>query len=182
MPVKLSKTTGLETNKRGSECLGDGEVGRVNLVKLAASSANLFRLMLKGTIYKRTISAEDTSRSIRYVLLARITREDVGIRCGNIIKYGGIDSKVLGENILWCVTDPVIYHKGRSGLVEICLVKDKKILVLLFETLDGVSGTLGEVPDITIVELLNLVLAIFVDGRDQNRSVIYDTPLGLENT
>lgn len=138
--------------------------------------------MLKSTIHKRAVSAEYASRSIRNILLARIAREDVRIRRGNVIKDGGIDSKILGENILWCMTDPVVYHKGRSGLVEICLVKDKKILVLFFETLDGVSGTLGEVPDITIVELLNLVLTIFIDGRDQNGPVIDDTPLGLGST
>lgn len=65
------------------------------------------------------------------------------------------------------------------NLVKVGIVKDQEVLVLIGETLDGVGSSLGEVPDITIVENLFLVAAILINGRNKNRALINNTPFGL---
>lgn len=41
------------------------------------------------------------------------------------------------------------------------------------------GSSLGEVPDITIVEDLLLVSAILINGRNKNRALIDNTPFSL---
>jgi hypothetical protein len=41
------------------------------------------------------------------------------------------------------------------------------------------SLTLRKVPNISESELVNLVLSLLVDGRDENRTTVYETPLSL---
>jgi hypothetical protein len=41
-----------------------------------------------------------------------------------------------------------------------------------------VSGTLGEVPDIAIVERFNLISPLLIHGREKNRSIVDDSPFG----
>lgn len=64
-------------------------------------------------------------------------------------------------------------------LVKVTLVKDQEELVLVLETLDGVGEALGEVPDVTVLEGVDLVGAVLVDGGELDASLVDDSPLGL---
>ena len=65
------------------------------------------------------------------------------------------------------------------GLVKVSVVKDQKELVVVFQSVDRVGNTLGEVPDVTVFELNVLVAALLIDGADQNASSIHETPFSL---
>jgi hypothetical protein len=77
------------------------------------------------------------------------------------------------------VSDPVVDHESGANFVKVSLVKDQEILILIRETLDGVGGSLWEVPDVPVVENLFLVSAVLINGRDKNRPVVYEAPFGL---
>ena len=66
------------------------------------------------------------------------------------------------------------------NFVEVGLVKDQKIFILLIQTLDGVSSSLGEVPDIAVVELLNLIPAELIHSADEDPACIDESPFGLD--
>ena len=57
-----------------------------------------------------------------------------------------------------------INSRNSPGLFERSVVKDQEEFVLLLQALDGVSSTLGEVPDITVVESLYLMTAELIDN------------------
>lgn len=75
------------------------------------------------------------------------------------------------------------WQRGWAGdlpnLVKVGIVKDQEVLVLIGETLDGVGGSLGEVPDITIVKDFFLVSAILIDGGNENGTLIDNAPFSL---
>lgn len=70
MPVKFTQTTGLENHIGSCNCLGNGEVGRVNLAEHAPVAANLLGRMLQGAVHKRAIPGGDWRNRARDVLLA----------------------------------------------------------------------------------------------------------------
>lgn len=52
---------------------------------------------------------------------------------------------------------------GLPDLVEVALIEDQEVLILILETVNGVSDALGEVPDVPIAECLCLLLAILIN-------------------
>lgn len=64
------------------------------------------------------------------------------------------------------------------GLVKVAFVKDQEELGVL-GGVNRVSDTLGEVPDVTVANLLSLVDAVLVDGRDNDFAGIQETPFSL---
>lgn len=66
------------------------------------------------------------------------------------------------------------------GLVKVRLVKDQEIFVLFTETLDGMRSALGEVPNIAIVELLDLIPAELIHSGDQDGAIVDDSPFSLK--
>ena len=111
MPVKLSQSTRLERNKSSSKRLASGEVCRVNLPEIAARAANLFRLVLERAVDEGAVARELPRGSVGDVLLADLGGEDVGVRVGDVLKDGGVDAKVLGEDVFGGVVDPVVDHE-----------------------------------------------------------------------
>ena len=113
--MKLSQTTRLERNKGSSKRLASREIGRVNLPELASRAANLFRLMLERAVDEGAVSLELTRGSVGNVLLADFTGKDVGVWAGDVFEDGGVDAKVLGEDVFGGVVDPVVDHECRAG-------------------------------------------------------------------
>jgi hypothetical protein len=50
---------------------------------------------------------------------------------------------------------------------KVAVVKDKKIFVLVILSLDGVCDTGRKVPYVPGLQSVNLVLAIFINGRQE---------------
>ena len=65
------------------------------------------------------------------------------------------------------------------GRVKVSIVEHEKILVLIFDTLNGVRNSLGEVPDVAVTQLLSLVDAVFINGRHDDFARVDDTPFRL---
>jgi len=65
------------------------------------------------------------------------------------------------------------------NLVEVAVVKDEEILVLVREALNGMRRALGEVPDVAVVEFLNLVHAVLIHDGELHLAGVDDTPLRL---
>lgn len=60
------------------------------------------------------------------------------------------------------------------------IVEGDKGLVLIIETLDGVGRSLGEVPDITLLERIDGVVSVFIDSGNQHPAGVDVTPLSLQ--
>jgi hypothetical protein len=86
-------------------------------------------------------------------------------------------TKTLRQNILRGMRDPIIHVETRPRRLKISIIKDEKILILVRQTLDNMRLTLGEVPDIALVQHFNLVAAVLVHGADSDLAVIDVTPL-----
>jgi len=188
VPMKLPQTTRLESDKGRRNSFADREVGRVDLVESAAISRNGFRVMLERLIDKGVVAGGGTLR--RNGAVANGALLDVWVRLGNIVKYGFWDAKVLGEDILGSVREPVVNVEGDTKIislaygaymnfvsflvvalpcvVELGVIKDQQKLVLVFETLDRMGSALREVPDITVVKCFLLVDAVLIDNGDED--------------
>lgn len=110
--MKLSQTTRLQRHKRSGERLAGGEVGRVDLPELAARAADLFRLVLERAVDEGAVALELPRGPVGDILVADLGGEDVGGRVGDVLKDGGVDAKVLGQDVLGGVVDPVVDHEG----------------------------------------------------------------------
>jgi hypothetical protein len=86
-------------------------------------------------------------------------------------------TKTLRQNIPRRMRDPIIHIETRPRRFKIPIIKDKKILVLLRQTLDDMRFTLGEIPDIAFVQHLDLVAAVLVHSADSHLAVVQVTPL-----
>lgn len=64
-----------------------------------------------------------------------------------------------------------------SGLT---IVESDESLVFIIETLDGVRRSLGEVPDITLLERIDGVVPVLIDGGYQHAAGVDVTPLSLQ--
>lgn len=73
--------------------------------------------------------------------------------------------------------NPVVNVECRPGSLEVAIVKDEKILVLLSQTLDYMRLAFWKVPDVTLVEDLNLVASELVNSTDGNLAFVYVAPL-----
>lgn len=65
------------------------------------------------------------------------------------------------------------------NLFKVTVIKGKKVFVLIFQALDIMSNTLGEVPDISRFELLSGESTILVNSSEKERSVVDKTPFSL---
>lgn len=65
-------------------------------------------------------------------------------------------------------------------LFKVAIVKDKEVFVLIIQALYIVRNTLGEVPDVSRVELLSGETPILIDSREEERSVVDETPFSLK--
>lgn len=75
--------------------------------------------------------------------------------------------------------DPVVNVECSADGVKVAIVENEKVLVLILQALNRVSDTLGEVPDIADFESINFILAIFIDGRYNDRAGIDEAPFSL---
>lgn len=66
---------------------------------------------------------------------------------------------------------------GRGWLT---IVESNEGLILIIETLDGVRRSLGEVPDITLLERIDGVVSVLIDSGNQHAASIDVTPLSLQ--
>jgi hypothetical protein len=64
--------------------------------------------------------------------------------------------------------------------IEVSGVEHQKELIVIIETLDSMGRSLREVPDIANAELVDLITAIFVNGRHQHTASIDISPLSLQ--
>ena len=66
---------------------------------------------------------------------------------------------------------------GRGWLT---IVESNEGLILIIETLDGVCRSLGEVPDIALLERVDGVVSVLVDSGNQHSAGVDVTPLSLQ--
>jgi hypothetical protein len=154
--------------------------------------------VLECPVHVGSVAREDASggRSDRPVADSRV--EDVGVRSGEILEHSGVDAEVLGNHVFGRVCKPVddvecgsagelasldkaAWRVGLSApdFVEIGIVKSEEILVLFGKALDGVPDALWEVPDISVIERLQLDSAVLVNSGDEDGAVVHESPLGL---
>ncbi len=179
VPVELPQALGLERDERGSDRLTDRKVGRVDFPELAASAGRLLRRMFQRPVHERAVAGPGTVWYMNGDIdtFGRHRRiEDIGICLGHLIKYGFIHSEVFCQDVLWRVCHPVVHVEGRPDFVKVCLVKHQEKLVLILEALDGVRNTFWKVPDVAKVQLLDLVPAVLVHGRDEDGAGVDDAP------
>lgn len=115
MPVQLTESTRLERHKCRGNGLADGEVGRVNLVKGATLAANLLGLVLKGAVDEGGVAVGVGVGHVHDIAIAHGSVENVRIGLGHVIKDGLVDAKVLGQDVLGRVGDPVVNVERGSG-------------------------------------------------------------------
>lgn len=60
------------------------------------------------------------------------------------------------------------------------IVESDEGLVLIIETLDSVCTSLGEVPDIALLERIDGVVSVLIDSGNQHATGIDVTPLSLQ--
>lgn len=200
MPVQFAQGPWLERDKRSGNGLADGEICRVNLVKGATAAANLLGLVLQGAINKRRVTVGVGLGHVDDVAVADGAVEDVRVGRGDVVKDGLVDAKVLGQDGLGRVADPVVNVEGCpvsqvSGihrleiptvdiilysphLVKVAVVKDKQVLGLL-DSVDRMRNALRKVPDVAVANLLGLVDAVLVDGRHDGLARVQEAPFGL---
>ncbi len=85
-----------------------------------------------------------------------------------------------------CVRINHSYKSARKGTrgclprrIEVSTVKHEQVLVVGTDALDRVGKTLGEIPDVAVVERLCLVYTILIDGRDLDGTVVEEAPFSL---
>lgn len=64
-------------------------------------------------------------------------------------------------------------------LLKVTIIEGEKVFVLIFQTLDVMSNTLGEVPDIPGVELLGGESTVLVNTSEEKRAVVDEAPFSL---
>ena len=108
----------------------------------------------------------------------RLQARTVRINRGDIVKDRLVHAEILRQDILGRVRNPVIHHERRPRGVEVPVIKNKKVLVLIPQTLQGVGFALGEIPDVARLERFDLVLPVLVHGRQKKLTRIEIAPFG----
>lgn len=102
--MQLSQTARLERHHRRCQCGGDGEVARVDNGNGPASAGRLGHVDLRQFVHVRRVALEV---ALRRVNLRRgdglVGWHDVGVRRRKRVEEGGVDAKVLGQDVLWRV-------------------------------------------------------------------------------
>lgn len=70
-------------------------------------------------------------------------------------------------------------YRNIPNLFKVTVIKGKKVFVLIFQPLDIVGHTLGEVPDVPRVELLGGEATVLVDATQEKGSIIDKPPFSL---
>ena len=63
--------------------------------------------------------------------------------------------------------------------LKVTVIESKKVFVFVLQTLDIMGNTLGEVPDVSRVELLSGESTVFVNTSEEKRSVVDKAPFSL---
>jgi hypothetical protein len=61
MPVQLPQASGIKADKSGCDGLGDREICRVNLVKLATPTRNVFTWELERVVNERAVPGQSSA-------------------------------------------------------------------------------------------------------------------------
>lgn len=202
--MQLPEPAGLQPDEGGGDGCGDGEVGGVDLVEVAASSRHRLALLLERLVDERAAAPHGRRRgaaAARHGLRRHRRVEDVRVRRRHRVEHARVDAEVLGQHVPRRVLHPVVeVERGAGGGVvrfvqlekescadgdlprpiKITVVKHQEVLVLVGDPLDRVGHTLGEVPDVAVVERVHLVDAVLVDCRDDHLASVDKAPLGLE--
>lgn len=193
MPVKLTQTLGLQLHDGSSNGLGDGEVLRVDLAQGSAVSGNRLALVLVRVENVRAVALQSTLGGLLQVL-ADSAIQNVGELGGDLVENSRVDTKVLGQDITRGVGDPVVHHESSSiwsadvhgegvgsvvhspDFLKVTVVESEEVLVLIVQSLDVVGNTLGEIPDVTGLELLGGKATVLVNAAEKKRAVVDETP------
>jgi hypothetical protein len=103
MPMQLPQSSGFERNECRSNRLADLEVGRIDLVELAAGTADLLGRMLEGAPNERLVTLEGAGFAGCDFGLTDGAVLDVGIGAGEAAEDGRVNTEVLGEDVFWGV-------------------------------------------------------------------------------
>lgn len=68
----------------------------------------------------------------------------------------------------------------KGGWEGLTIVESDEGLVLMIETLDSVRRSLGEVPDIALLERIDSIVSVLVDSGNQHSAGVDVTPLSLQ--
>lgn len=66
-------------------------------------------------------------------------------------------------------------------LFKVTIIKSEQIFILIIESLNIVRYTLGEIPNISSLELLSCETTILVNAGEKKASVVDEAPLSLIN-
>lgn len=66
-----------------------------------------------------------------------------------------------------------------GGWEKLTIVESDESLILIIETLESVGRSLGEVPDISLLESIDSVVSVLIDSGNNETAGIDVTPLGL---
>ena len=167
--MHFSQTTGLEFHDCSSDRFGNRKISRIyNLNVSSASGSN--RRFQTGCWKKERAAPIKCSKRGCNGAAARRAFQDARIRTGSILEnLGGIESKVLGQNVGRSMLDPVVYVKGRSYSVEVGIVKEQEVLIVFFYALNDVWFTFGKVPDVTCCGIEDFIATIIVDRANLER-------------
>lgn len=127
MPVKLAEAAGLESDKRRGNGLGDGEVGRVDLVELAAVTTDLLRLVLQGLVDVGALLVGVGIRHVSHVAVAHGAIDNVRVGRREVLKHGLVNAKVAGNDVLGRVSQPVVDVESGSNLLAGCPTKSLSV-------------------------------------------------------
>jgi hypothetical protein len=179
MPVERSESSWLESNNVGGNGRGNWEDRAVNGDEGTSTAWSDSRGDLGGIVDIAAIAGQaslgrDLWLGSRDVVLGnvRVCLGDVGeLSCGDVERFG--------DNIDWVVSQPIGDVKGSVRGIKVAFVKGKQVLVLVIETLDGVSLSLGEVPDVTDVEGRDLVASLIINSANQDGAIVDNAPFSL---
>ena len=90
-------------------------------------------------------------------------------------------TKVLRQNILRCMSDPVINIESRAGSIKVAIIEREKILVLVCQSLNRMRLAFGEVPDVASVQDIDLILAALINGGDEDLTLVDIAPFCLDH-
>jgi hypothetical protein len=115
MPMQFTKTAWLQRHNRSSNGLGDGERRRVNDAQGAAVSRHYLERVIPGVVDEGGVAGELSAATRDGGPIGWRALDKVGERRGYVPKDGLVEAKVLGENVLGDVGDPVIYVEGLTA-------------------------------------------------------------------
>lgn len=97
VPVQLAEAAGLEPDKRGGDCRGDGEVARVDDPELPSLAGDRLRGVLERVVHVRAVPDQGALGPC-HVARADGRVEDVRVGRGDGVEDGLVEAKVLGED------------------------------------------------------------------------------------